>query len=86
MPRIQVYLPDDLYAAVKSKGLPASEMLQKAVREVLRRDELLAETDRYIAELTAEVGEPTAEQTARAEAFVADLLGGPESQPQARAS
>ena len=67
MPRMQVYLPDDLYRAIKERELPASELLQAAVRAELRREELLQETDRYIAELIAEVGEPTADAVARAE-------------------
>ena len=32
MPRMQVYLPDDLYEQVKRRHLPASELLQEAVR------------------------------------------------------
>lgn len=82
MPRLQVYLPDDLHAAVKAQGLPASEMLQKAVRKELRRQELLAETDKYLEELVAEVGEPTEAEVAEARAFVAGLL----DEPTARAS
>jgi post-segregation antitoxin (ccd killing protein) len=66
MPRMQVYLPDDLYHAVKDRDLPASDLLQKAVRAVLRREELLEETDRYLADLIASVGEPTAPATAKA--------------------
>ena len=50
---MQVYLPDDLYAVVKKRRLPASELLQKAVRAELRRLDLLAETDRYLADLDA---------------------------------
>lgn len=65
---MQVYLPDDLYKLVKAHGLPASELLQKAVRAELRRLELLAETDRYISDLIAEVGPPTAAQRTRAAA------------------
>lgn len=65
---MQVYLPDDLYKLVKARGLPASELLQKAVRAELRRLELLDETDRYVADLVAEVGPPTAAQRARASA------------------
>ena len=68
MARMQVYLPDDLYQLVKSRGLPASELLQKAVRAELRRLDLLAETDRYVADLIAEVGPPTAPQRTRAAA------------------
>ena len=69
MPRLQVYLPEDLYREVKKRGLPASELLQGAVRAELRRQELLAETDRYLAELVDEVGEPSAAAEARAEAL-----------------
>jgi len=68
MPRMQVYLPDDLYRLVKARGLPASELLQKAVRAELRRLDLLAETDRYVADLVSEVGQPTETQLARAKA------------------
>jgi post-segregation antitoxin (ccd killing protein) len=63
---MQVYLPDDLYQQVKSRGLPTSELLQKAIRAELRRLDLLAETDRYVADLVAEVGPPAAEQRAQA--------------------
>lgn len=69
MPRLQVYLPEDLYRAVKDRHLPASELLQGAVRAELRRQDLLAETDRYLAELVDEVGEPSAAAVARAEAL-----------------
>jgi len=66
---MQVYLPDDLYRAVKERGLSASELLQGAVRAELRRQELLAETDAYLAELVAKVGSPSAKAVARAEAL-----------------
>jgi post-segregation antitoxin (ccd killing protein) len=73
MPRMQVYLPDDLYVEVKERHLPASELLQQAVRAELRRQALLEETDRYLEELVAEVGEPTARDLAAAEGLVARL-------------
>jgi post-segregation antitoxin (ccd killing protein) len=69
MPRMQVYLPDDLYEQVKTRNLPASELLQEAVRAEVRRQDLLAETDAYLAELIAEVGEPSRQELARAEAI-----------------
>lgn len=68
MPRMQVYLPDDLYRELKKRKLPASELLQEAVRAELRRQGLLAEADEYLAELVSEVGEPSEDQFARAEA------------------
>jgi post-segregation antitoxin (ccd killing protein) len=63
---MQVYLPDDLFAEVKSRKLPASELLQSAIRTEVRRRELLAETDRYIDELAAEVAAPTAAEVKNA--------------------
>lgn len=66
MPRMQVYLPDELYAAVKNRELSPSELLQDAVRAELRRQELLEETDRYLAELIDDVGEPAAAAIAKA--------------------
>ncbi|MBV8161954.1 MAG: hypothetical protein JO265_13605 [Acidimicrobiia bacterium] len=72
---MQVYLPDDLYRAVKERELPASELLQKAVRAELRRQALLEETDRYLAELIDEVGEPSARAAARAGALSRRVRG-----------
>ena len=65
---MQVYLPDDLYEQVKARQLPASELLQEAVRAEVRRQDLLSETDVYLAGLLAEVGEPTPQERAYAEA------------------
>jgi hypothetical protein len=80
MGRIQVYLPDDLYALVKARGLPASELLQNAVRAELRRLDLLAETDRYVADLIAEVGPPSEAEHARAAAVARRLAQRPTRQ------
>lgn len=73
MPRMQVYLPDALYRQVKERGLPASELLQEAVAAELRRQELEARADEYIAELIAEVGEPSEADIARADAIARRL-------------
>lgn len=67
---MQLYLPDDLYELVKARGLPASELLQKAVRAEVRRQDLLEESARYLKELEAEVGEPTPAERAHAKAIV----------------
>ncbi|WP_419919014.1 CopG family transcriptional regulator [Candidatus Poriferisocius sp.] len=69
MPRMQVYLPDELHDAVKARELSPSELLRDAVRAELRRQALLEETDRYLAELIDEVGTPTDEAVAKAEAL-----------------
>jgi hypothetical protein len=70
---MQVYLPDDLYDQLKARGLPASELLQQAVRAELRRQALIDETDAYLDELIDEVGEPTGNEIARAEVIARQL-------------
>jgi post-segregation antitoxin (ccd killing protein) len=91
MPRMQIYLPEDLYAEVKSRNLRVSELLQQAVRTEIRRQELADAADEYLEELIAEVGEPTPEELAWAEEFVARIKAHrtkseePEHQPDAQA-
>ncbi len=70
MPRIQLYLPDDLYQQVKEYDLPASKLLQNAVREELDRRDKVAALQVYVDELRAEVGEPSTEDWAWAEEIV----------------
>jgi len=70
---MQVYLPAELYDLVKTRQLPASELLQKAVRAELRRLDLLAESDRYVADLVAEVGRPRPAERSRADAVAARI-------------
>lgn len=67
MPRLQVYLPDDLYNELKRRGLPASELLQEAVRAELERHVALEAMDEHLAELSDEVGEPAHDETSRAD-------------------
>ena len=69
MPRMQVYLPEDLYEQVKQRRLPASELLQEAVRAELRRQQLLEHADTHVTELIEEVGQPSSAEVARAEAI-----------------
>ena len=75
MPRMQVYRPDELYELVKARRLPASELLRDAVRAEVRRRELPAEADKYLADLVARVGTPTARQRARARAVAQQIVG-----------
>ncbi|MHB8512372.1 MAG: hypothetical protein ACYDCC_09330 [Actinomycetota bacterium] len=70
---MQVYLPDDLYKQVKKRKLPASELLQEAIRREVKRRDLEKEADKYFAELQAEVGDPLPEDIARAKEFVRGL-------------
>jgi len=71
---MQVYLPDDLHAAVKEYGLPASDMLQKAVREEIRRLELIKAGEEYLEKLRAEVGPSTPESKAWAEEIIRQVV------------
>lgn len=75
MPRMQVYLPDELYREVKERGLAASELLQRAIAVEVRRLELEARADEYLAELAAEVGEPSDTDLLRAEALLDQAEG-----------
>lgn len=74
MPRLQVYLPDTLYAMVKSRRLPASQLLQNAVKAELRKQDLLAETDRYLKDLVAELGEPSERERTQARKIADRIL------------
>jgi post-segregation antitoxin (ccd killing protein) len=69
MPRVQVYLPDDLHDQLKRRGLPASELLQVALRAELERQDALDATAEHLDELAAEVGEPSIRQQTNADAI-----------------
>lgn len=69
MPRVHVYLPDELYAAVKDHKLPASELLQNAIKTELRRQQLIEQADIYLAGLIDEVGEPSPRERERTNAI-----------------
>jgi post-segregation antitoxin (ccd killing protein) len=70
MPRLQVYLPDDLHAELKARNLPASELLQAAVRAEIRRLDLLAATDDYLGGLADSLARATPADRERAEVIV----------------
>ena len=74
MPRMQVYLSDDLYEVVKSQGLSASRLLQDAVRDHCVRQEKIAEAHAYAQEIFAELGPPTAEDIEWADTHVREIL------------
>jgi post-segregation antitoxin (ccd killing protein) len=71
---MQVYLPDDLYEAVKSRSLPASELLQDAVRAEIERRDLLEATDAYLAERERIAGSPSDRHRREAQALVDRIL------------
>jgi hypothetical protein len=49
MPKVSVYLPDELYREAKEHGLPISALAQQAVEAALRR----ASTDEWVARMRA---------------------------------
>ena len=63
---MQVYLPEELHHQVKDRKLPVSELLQRALQTEIRRLDLLAATDRYVAALIDDVGVPTGAERKRA--------------------
>jgi post-segregation antitoxin (ccd killing protein) len=75
MPRIQVYVPAEMYAELKRRDLPASQIFQEAVGAELERLRAIEAIDEYIAELIEEVGEPTAEDSAHAKDLVRRIKG-----------
>jgi post-segregation antitoxin (ccd killing protein) len=77
MPRMQVYLPDDLYREVKARALPASELLQAAVRAEVRRLDLLAAGRAHAEALAADVGEPASAEQERADLIARRLVRRP---------
>ncbi|HEY2947380.1 MAG TPA: hypothetical protein VGJ53_03115 [Micromonosporaceae bacterium] len=74
MPRINVYLPQDLYDRVKAEDLPVSEILQAALRARLELDEKLRAADEFVAMTIAEYGEPSEEDERLAEESAQRIL------------
>ncbi|MCX6602283.1 MAG: hypothetical protein NTV52_01670 [Acidobacteria bacterium] len=75
MPRMQVYLPADLYEIVKERGLPVSELLEEAVRTEVRRQELQSAIRSYTSELAVQAGQPGRHTQARAVAVAQRIAG-----------
>ena len=73
MPKMQVYLPDELYDAVKKLELPASGLLQDAVRSELQRRELIETAWEWVRETEATYGSPTELERAAARRWVERL-------------
>ncbi|WP_419931730.1 hypothetical protein [Candidatus Poriferisodalis sp.] len=73
MPKVRVSLPKPLCAEVKARRLPVSELLEKAVRKEVQRQDLIALAKADAAELLAELGEPDPETVAWAEDLARQL-------------
>jgi post-segregation antitoxin (ccd killing protein) len=75
MPRVNIWLPEDLHRAAKSLGLPLSELAQRAVATEVERHRKAALLDAYLAELDDELGPATSEQIVEADGWAAGLAG-----------
>ena len=75
MPRVNIWLPEDLHRAAKSLGLPLSELAQRAVANEVERHRKAALLDAYLAELDDELGPAAPEQIAEADSWAAGLAG-----------
>jgi ATP-dependent Lon protease len=73
MPRVSIWLPEDLHRAAKELELPVSELAQGAVRAEMERHRKAALLEEYLRELDAELGPATEEQNAEADAWAAKL-------------
>lgn len=82
MPRVSIWLPEELHRQAKELGLPISELAQRAIRDELLRREKRAAMGAYLAELDAELGPATPEEEAEAEAWAKRVLG--EERPKAK--
>jgi Arc/MetJ-type ribon-helix-helix transcriptional regulator len=71
MPKVSVYLPDELHALMGALELSPSQILQDGVRAAAQTAEKNRELARYLDELEAEVGPPSAADIAEAEAAIA---------------
>lgn len=49
MPKVSVYLSDELYSAARSRGLPISALAQQAIEQALR----IEQTDEWVARVRA---------------------------------
>ena len=74
MPRMQVYLSDELYSIVKSEGLSPSGLLQDAVRAHCERQEKVRLAHEYVQEMYAELGRPSADDIEWADANAREII------------
>ena len=60
MARVNITMPDDLYAEARGAGLNVVQLAQRGVADELNRLAKIAELDAYLAELEEQLG-PTSE-------------------------
>jgi post-segregation antitoxin (ccd killing protein) len=75
MARVNITIPDDLYARARSAGLNISQLAQRAVGAELERLAKIAELDAYLSELDADLGPTSEEERAEARTWADTSLG-----------
>lgn len=69
MARVNITMPDELYARAKDAGLNVSQLAQRAVADELDRLNKIAALDAYLVELEHELGPTSEAERAEAKAW-----------------
>jgi post-segregation antitoxin (ccd killing protein) len=75
MARVNITMPEDMYAQARSVGLNISQLAQRAVGDELNRLAKIAELDAYLAELEEQLGPTSESERAEAKAWADKSLG-----------
>jgi post-segregation antitoxin (ccd killing protein) len=75
MARVNITMPDDLYAQARRAGLNVSQLAQRAIADELNRMAKIAELDVYLAELEEQLGPTSETERAAAKAWADKALG-----------
>lgn len=78
MARVNISLPDELYRRAKEAGLNVSKLTRDAIVDELERLAKVAAVDEYLAQMEAELGPISAEEQARADAWLRRAMGADE--------
>jgi hypothetical protein len=74
MPRVNVYLPEELAAEAKAAGLQVSELTQAAIRAELDRRGRAAALEEFLVELDGRHGPATPDEMAEADRWAESVV------------
>lgn len=75
MARVNITMPDQLYAQAREAGLNVSQLAQRAISDELNRLAKIAELDAYLADLEGQLGPTSEAERAEAKAWADKALG-----------
>jgi len=81
MTRVNITVPDELFAQARAAGLNVSRVASAALAEELDRRAKIAELDAYLAELDAQFGPVSADEAVAARAWADRVLPGAAPRP-----